>query len=425
MPRERLSMRKIHEILRLSWGAQVSLRAVSKTLGIGKSTVSDCLKRAPAAGLSWPLPADLDEGRLERLLYAPEARAPRCREAIEWARIQRELRGKGVTLFRLWQESRERAPDGDADSRFCELYAQWRGQVDVVMRRTPCAPARSFFRASSRPDNLRSAVSQACRDEPDLNPTDQDFARHDGVAVIPARVRKPRDKAQAEGSVLLVERWILARLRHQTFFSLTALNAAIDELLTGLNERPFKKLEGSRRSHFETLDRPALRPLPLVPYEYAEWRQARVAPNLHIEVEGHSYSVPHALVKRQLDVRLTATTVEVLHQGQRVASHVRRPRRGGYTTVAAHMPEAHQRDLDWTPERLLRWAEPHGPSTRELIACLLAKRPHPQQGFNAAFGVMRLGKDDGEARLEAACARALAIGTISDKSFGLDPRQGP
>ncbi|WP_295405709.1 IS21 family transposase [uncultured Thiocystis sp.] len=491
MPRERLSMRKIHEILRLSWGAQVSLRAVSKTLGIGKSTVSDCLKRAQAAGLSWPLPADLDEGRLERLLDAQEACAPRRREALDWVRIQRELRGKGVTLFLLWQEYRECTPDGDAYSRFCDLYGQWRGQVDVVMRQSHRAgeklfvddagqtvdivDARSgevqaaqifvavlgassdtyaeatrtqgladwigshvralaFFNGAPEiivPDNLRSAVSKACRDEPDLNPTDQDFARHDEVAVIPARVRKPRDKAKAEGGVLLVERWILARLRHQTFFSLAALNAAIDALLTGLNERPFKKLGGSRRSHFETIDRPALRPLPPVPYEYAEWRKARVAPNIHLEIEGHYYSVPHTLVKRPLDVRLTATTVEVLHQGQRVASHVRSTRRGGYTTVAAHMPEAHQRYLDWTPERLLHWAEQHGPSTRALIACLLAKRTHPQQGFNAAFGVMRLGKDDGEVRLEAACARALAIGTVSDKSLasilakGLDQRPLP
>lgn len=493
MPRERLSMRKIHEILRLSWGVQRSLRAVSQTLGIGKSTVSDCLKRAQAAGLSWPLAADLDEGRLERLLYTQEARAPRRHrsEAIDWAQIQRELRGKGVTLFLLWQEYREQHPDGYAYSRFCELYAQWRGQVDVVMRQSHRAGEKLFvdyagqtvdivdptsgeaqaaqifvavlgassytYAEATRsqnladwigahvralaffngvpeiivPDNLRSAVSKASRYEPDLNPTYQDFARHYGVAVIPARVRKPRDKAKAEGGVLLVERWVLARLRHQTFFSLAALNTAIAELLTGLNERPFKKLEGSRRRHFEATDRPALRPLPPVPYEYAEWRKARVAPNIHIEVEGHYYSVPHTLVKRQLDVRLTASTVEVLHQGQRVASHARSPRRGGYTTVAAHMPPSHQRYLDWTPERLLRWAEQHGPSTRILLERLLAERAHPQQGFNAAFGVLRLGKDYGEARLEAAGARALAIGTISYKSLasilakGLDQRPLP
>jgi transposase len=489
-------MRTIHEILRLCWGAQLSLRAVSQTLGIGKSTVSDCLRRARAAGLSWPLPAELDESDLTRLLYAQGAgkshnNSRRRREALDWARVHRELRGKGVTLFLLWQEYREQHPSGYAYSRFCELYAQWRGQVDVVMRQSHRAGEKLFvdyagqtvdivdarsgevqaaqifvavlgassytYAEATRsqgvrdwigshvralaffngvpeiivPDNLRSAVSKACRYEPDLNPSYQDFARHYDVAVIPARVRKPRDKAKAEGGVLLVERWILARLRHQTFFSLGALNTAIAELLAGLNARPFKKLEGSRRSHFEAIDRPALRPLPGTPYEYAEWLKVRVAPNIHIEVDGHCYSVPHTLVKRQLDVRLTATTVEVLHQGQRVASHVRSPRRGGYTTVAAHMPEAHQRYLDWTPERLLRWAEQHGPCTRRLIARLLAERPHPQQGFNAAFGVLRLGKDYGEARLEAACARALTIGTVSYKSLasilakGLDQRPLP
>lgn len=492
MPRERLSMRKIHEVLRLSWGAEQSLRAVSTALGIGKTTVSDCLKRAQAAGLSWPLPPELDEGRLHRLLYPQEARAQRRQgEGIDWAQIHRELRGKGVTLFLLWQEYRERDPQGYSYSRFCELYTQWRGRLDVVMRqshrageklfvdyagqtvdlvdarsgevqaaqifvavlgasnytyaeatRTQSLPdwigaqvrALAFFEGVPEiivPDNLRSAVHKACRYEPDLNPTYQDFARHYGVAVIPARVRKPRDKAKAEGGVLLVERWILARLRHETFFSLAALNAAIAALLPALNTRAFKKLEGSRRSHFEAIDRAALRPLPSQPYEYAEWRKARVAPNIHIEVEGHYYSVPHTLVKRQVDVRLTATTVEVLHQGQRLTCHARSARRGGYTTVPAHMPEAHRRYLEWTPERLLRWAEQHGPATRTLVARLLTDRPHPQQGFNAAFGVMRLGKDYGAARLEAACARALAIGTISYKSLasilakGLDARPLP
>ena len=249
--------------------------------------------------------------------------------------------------------------------------------------------------------------------------------------MIPARVRKPRDKAKAEGGVLLVERWILARLRHRECFSLAELNGAIAELLVGLNARPFKKLDGSRLSHFDGLDRPALRPLPPRPYEYAEWCQVRVPPNLHIAVDGHYYSVPHTLIKRRLDVRLSAGTVEVLHQGQRVASHARSHQRGGYTTVADHLPEAHRQYLDWTPERIVAWAGTIGPHTLAFIEHLLHARPHPQQAFNACFGVLRLGQAHGEARLEAACARALASGADSYRSIasildkGLDRRPLP
>jgi transposase len=229
----------------------------------------------------------------------------------------------------------------------------------------------------------------------------------------------------------LVERWILARLRHQQFFSLAALNAAIAAGLDVLNTRPFKKLEGSRRSHFEAIDRPALHPLPARAYEFAEWRKARVAPNIHIEVDSHYYSVPHTLVKRQLDVRLSGATVEVFHHGQRVAAHPRSQHRGGYTTLAEHLPEAHRRYLDWTPERLLRWGQKIGPATGAVIERLLAARTHPQQAFNACFGVLRLSNGFGEPRLEAACARALTLGTVSYKRIaailekGLDRRPLP
>jgi transposase len=336
-------MQKVEEVLRLRWGAKLSLRAVAQALGIGKTTVLECLRRAEAAGLSWPLPSELDGAGLVRLLYPQEAsRAAGQWGQPDWAQVHRQLRAPGVTLFLLWQEYREREPAGYAYSRFCELYAQWRGRVDVVMRQSHRAGEKLFvdyagqtvdivdptrgevaaaqifvavlgasnytFAEATRtqgladwigshgralaffngvpsiivPDNLRTAVSKSSRYEPDLNLTSQEFARHYGVAVIPARVRKPRDKAKAEGGVLLVERWILARLRHQTFFSLTTRNRAIAELLATLNARPFKKLEGSRRSHFEAIDRPALRPLPSAPYEYAEWRKARVAPNIHL-----------------------------------------------------------------------------------------------------------------------------------------------
>ena len=485
-------MRKVEEVLRLKWDAGLSPRQIAKVVGIGRTTVSEYLVRAEAAGIVWPLPAGVDAAQLERRLFKQGGgqRKPE-RAQPDFSSVHRELRRKGVTLFLLWQEYRERHPDGYAYSRFCDHYTRWRGHLDVVMRQSHRAGEKLFVdyagqtaevvdRTSGEvrqaqifvavlgasnytyaeatwtqglsdwigshvralaflqgvpevivPDNLKSAVSKAHRYEPDLNPTYQDFATHYGVAVIPARVRKPRDKAKAEGGVLLVERWILARLRHQTFFSLAALNAAISEWLKVLNTRAFKKLEGSRLSHFEAIDRPALRPLPERPYEFAEWRKARVAPNIHIEVDGHYYSVPHTLVKRQLDVRLSARTVEVLHLGRRVAAHPRSLRHGGYTTVKEHMPEAHRRYLDWTPERLLRWGRKIGPATGTVIEHILAARTHPQQAFNACFGVLRLSHGFGEQRLEAACARALAIGTVSYKSIasilekGLDRRPLP
>ena len=471
-------MRKVEEVLRLRWGAGLSVRQISQAVGIGRTTVSDYIARAQAAALGWPLPEGMDGVELERRLFkTPAGPSRQGRAQPDFAAVHRELRGKGVTLFLLWQEYRERHPDGYGYSQFCDRYARWKGQVDVVMRQSHRAGeklfvdyagqtvavvdrtsgeirqaqvfvavlgassytyaeatwsqgladwigshvrALAFFGGAPQvivPDNLKSAVSKAHRYEPDLNPSYQDFANHYGVAVIPARVRKPRDKAKAEGGVLLVERWILARLRHQQFFALGEVNAAIAGCLGGLNGRGFKKLDGSRRSHFDAIDRPALRPLPERPYEFAEWRKARVAPNIHVEVDGHYYSVPHTLVKRQLDVRLTATTVELLHQHQRVASHVRSPQRGGYTTVPEHMPEAHRRYLEWTPERLLRWGGKIGPATGAVIERILLERPHPQQAFNACFGVLRLATPFGEPRLEAACARALAIGTVSYKSI--------
>jgi transposase len=485
-------MRKIEEVLRLKWQEQRSAREIARSVGIGRTTVAQYLARAAAEGLSWPLPDGLDAAALERRLFGDaEQKLPGQRVAPDWQAVHRELRGKGVTLALLWQEYRERHPDGWQYSQFCAHYRDWRGRLDIVMRQTHRVGEKLFVDYAGHtaavidrttgevrqaqvfvavlgasnytyaeatwsqrlpdwigaqvralaffggvpevivPDNLRSAVNKAHRYEPDLNPTYQDFATHYGCAVIPARVRKPRDKAKAEGGVLLVERWILARLRHRECFSLAELNGAIAALLADLNARPFKTLDGSRLSHFEGLDRPALRPLPPHPYEYAEWCQVRVPPNLHIAVDGHYYSVPHTLIKRQLDVRLSVGTVEVLHQGQRVASHARSHQRGGYTTVADHLPEAHRQYLDWTPERILAWAGTIGAHTLAFIERLLQARPHPQQAFNACFGVLRLGQAYGEARLEAACARALASGADSYRSIasildkGLDRRPLP
>jgi transposase len=243
------------------------------------------------------------------------------------------------------------------------------------------------------------------------------LANHYGVAVVPARARKPRDKAKAETGGQIVERWILAALRHRSFFSLSALNTAIAALLERLNQRPFKKLPGSRRTAFETIDRPALRPLPLTPYVYATWKRVRVNIDYHVEVDGHYYSVPYTLVKQALDVRLTEHTVECFHQRRRIASHVRSPLKGRHTTVAEHMPKAHREFAEWTPERLVRWAEKTGPATAGVIGHIMANRPHPQQGFRSCLGILRLGERYGNDRLEAACARALRLNACRYKSI--------
>ena len=264
---------------------------------------------------------------------------------------------------------------------------------------------------------MKSAVTRPCRYEPEANATYEELAQHYGTAILPARVRRPRDKAKVENAVLLVERWILARLRHQSFFSLSELNAAIRELLEVLNRRSFKKLPGCRRQLFEQLDRPAMKRLPAARYTYAEWKCARVHIDYHVEVEGHYYSVPYPLVKQELEVRLCAHTVECFYQGKRVASHRRSYHKGRHTTLPEHMPKAHQHYAGWRPQRLVGWAEKTGPATAELVATILASRPHPQQGYRSCLGIMRLGKHYGEQRLEAASRRALAIGATSFKSL--------
>ncbi|MCB1629843.1 MAG: IS21 family transposase, partial [Xanthomonadales bacterium] len=456
-----------------------------------RSSIGDCLRRAALAGVSWPLPPDCDEAELERRLYPPAAHSSQARPAIDFAEVQRQLRQRGVTLALLWQEYKERFPDGFQYSRYCELYRAWLARVDVVMRqehrvgeklfvdyagqtipivdRRTCeicqaqifvavlgassytyaeatlsqalpdwlgahVRAFEFFGGCPQlvvPDNLKSGVLRAHRYEPELNPAYQELADHYGVAVLPTRVRKPRDKAKVEAGVLLVERWILARLRHQTFFSIEQLNREIAGLLIGLNDRPFRKLSGSRTSQFQALDRPALRPLPAQRYEYAEWRRARVNIDYHIEFDGHFYSAPYTLARQNVDLRATESTVEILHRGQRVASHRRSARHAGHTTIAEHMPSHHRHQAEWTPERLGRWATQIGAATAKAVAQIIASRAHPEQGFRAAMGVLRLARDYSPTRLEAACVRALHSGACRYRSIesilktGLDQRPLP
>ena len=287
--------------------------------------------------------------------------------------------------------------------------------------------AFTFFGAVPQlviPDNLKSGVTRACRYDPVVNTTYAEMLAHYQTAALPARPYKPRDKAKVEAGVQVVTRWIIARLRHVTFFTLSDLNRAIRLLLDDLNTRPFKKLPGTRRSQFDALDRPVMRPLPGVPYEFAEWKRARVGIDYHLEVDHHFYSVPHQLVRREVEVRLTASTVEVFHASQRVASHVRSSRHGSHTTEAAHMPKSHRAHLEWTPGRFLNWALGVGPHTRDLVRHLLQNRPHPEMGYRSCLGLLALAKRYGNPRLDAACARALLLGTPSRRSVVSILKQG-
>jgi transposase len=403
MPAQRLSMRQVRAVLRLKWACGLSDRKIAHSLRVSRPTVAEYVRRAQAAGLAWPLPDALDETTLEQRLFATAAKTPVARRPTpDWVTVHRELKRKGVTLVLLWQEYKALTPDGLQDSQFCEAYRQWAGKLDLVMRQSHRAGETLFVDYAGQtmtgvnaltgeareaaiciavlgasnytfaeatwsqslpdwigshvrafaalggvpqvvvPDNLKAAVSRPHRYEPTLTRTYADLAQHYGVAIVPARAARPRDKAKVEVGVQVVERWILARLRHHTFFSLLELNTAIADLLVTLNQRPFKKLPGSRQSVFEALDRPALRPLPAQPYEYAEWKLVRVNIDYHVDVEGHYYSVPYALVKQQLEVRLSAQVVEIFHTGTRVASHQRSPLKGRHSTVTAHMPKAHQ-----------------------------------------------------------------------------------
>ncbi|MEI6560442.1 MAG: IS21 family transposase, partial [Rhodospirillaceae bacterium] len=481
-------MRKIKEVLRLHAGGH-SGRKIAPIVGVGATTVREYLARAKLAALSWPLPAELDDETLERRLFPPAvAPSAKPRHEPDWAAVHQEMRRRGVTLQLLWQEYRALHPDGFGYSWFCDSYRDWSGRLSPTMRQSHPAGERlfvdyagqtaevidgttgevltaqvfigvmgassytfataswtqglqdwvmahvaafTFFGGVPRQvvcDNLKSGIIRPSRYEPVVTATYREMAAHFDVAVIPTRVAKPRDKAKVEVGVQVVERWILARLRNRRFFSLAELNAAIADLLADLNGRVTRHLGASRRELFDRLDRPALRPLPVRPYEYAEWHQRRVGMDYHVEVERHFYSVPYRLLKETVDVRVTAAGVEVFHKGKRVAAHARDRAQHRHTTVADHMPSNHRRFHDWTHERVLREAAAVGPNAAAMVELIMRERKHPEQGFRTCVGILRLGKQYGTERLEAACERGLAIGARSYASIqsilntGLDRR---
>lgn len=470
MARKGLSMRNVRQVLRLAWEARRSQEEVARACGLSKGAVNKYLRRAQAAGLSWPLAPELDDSALEELLRAkPRTTDPKF-VTPDFPNLSVELRRKGVTKWLLWEEYRQaRGTLSYSYAQFCHLLRTWQKRQALSLRQEHKAGEKAFSDFSGQtvavidpstgevrdaeifvevlgassytyacavwtqglqdwlgcqrraleyfggvpkllvPDNLKAAVSRAERYEPGLNPAFEEFARHYGCSILPARPYKPKDKAKVENAVQVVQRWILARLRHRQFFSLAELNQAISELLTDLNNRPFRKLPGCRASLFAQLDKPALQALPVKPFDYGKWFKVRVHIDYHVEIEGHYYSVPYSLAGEQLDARMSQGTVELFKNEKRVASHPRSFRKGGKSTEAGHMPMSHRKHLEWTPGRLLNWGLSVGPKTCEVVRHILESRPHPEHGYRSCLGLLHMARTCGQDRLEAACGRAVAL----------------
>jgi transposase len=473
MPAERIGMRDAREIIRLK-ASSVSTHEIARRLGMARSTVRETLRRAQTAGLFWPLPEAMNDGALEAALYASRRskRGHRRIEEPDWASVHRELKRKHVTLLILWDEYIAANPGGYSYSRFCELYRAFETTLSVTMRQTHAAGERLFvdyagdgvpvvidrltgeirmaqifvavLGASSFtfakatwtqalpdwidahvrafeaiggvpelvvPDNAKTAIVRASFYDPQVNRTYAEMAAHYGTAILPARPRKPRDKAKVEQAVLIVERWLLGRLRHRVFHSLADVDAALGELMTQLNEsQPLRRLGVTRRQLLEEVDRPALKALPDSVYEYSEWRLPRVGVDYHVDIDAHYYSVPYRFARAEVEARVTARGVEIFHKGERIAVHIRASGNRKHTTVPEHMPSSHRRYAGWTIERIREDARKIGPATAALCEQILESRPHPEQGYRACLGILRLARSVGVTRLEAAAERGIEIG---------------
>jgi len=441
-------MRQVFEAFRLAFDQGRSQHDIARALGLSQSTVNDYLRRFRGTGLPWPVPPEIDEAAVEVRLFVTDAPA---------------ARGRAV-------------PDGYQYTQFCRHYRTWADTLEPALRQVHLAGEKTFVdyagltmpvhdRATATvreaqlfvgalgashlifaaptwtqslpdwigahvhmveyfggvtalivPDNLKAAVTQPCDDEPTVHATYQDFATHYGTAILPARAYHPRDKAKVETAVQIVEREIVAPLRHDVFHTLADLAHAIAYALERVNTRPFQKLAGSRRSVFEATERATLRPLPPTRYALCEWRTAKVNIDYHLSVDGHLYSVPYRLVGASVTVRLTASMVEVLHRDARVAVHPRSALKGRYTTEPTHRPKAHQRHLEWSPSRLIAWGTSIGPATGQMVDALLARYAHPEQRYRTCLGLFALKRRYDAVRLEAACRRACDAGTISYRS---------
>ena len=477
MPAKReLSMRQLRHLLRLRHDG-VSAREIGRRLGVARSTIQDNLKRAAAAGLAWPLADDVTDEALETRLYgrAGVTQGQRRRAEPDWAALARELKRPGVTMTILWEEYREVHSEGYGYSRFCDLLRGFERRLTPVMRQHHVAGEKAFVDYSGKrigiadpttgeireaeifvgvlgasnltyaeatwtqalpdwtgahvrmfrffggapkllvPDNLKSGVNKASFYDPEINRTYGAMATHYSVGILPTRPGRPRDKAKVEAGVRFAQTYILGRLRRLTFFSLAQCNEAIALVMQRMNERPMRNLGVSRRELFEKIERAALIGLPAEDWEFAEWRRARVNLDYHIEIHDFLYSVPHALIRAEVEVRITARTVEIFHRGQRVGVHQRRYLGRRHGTDPDHMPSSHRRYAEWTPDQFRRWAGKIGPNTEGLISAVLASRPHPEQGFRTCLGILRSYRGLDAGRVEAVSARAVKLGVLNCK----------
>ena len=462
-------MRQIRETLRLHMQAGLSYNEIGRVLKISKSVAGKYVSLARVAGVDWDLVQTLSDEDLEARLYRPALPRSSHQRAPDFGMVHQELKRPGVTLMLLWEEYATGNPLAYKYTSFCVKYGEFARRQQRSMRQIHIAGEKLFVDyaggtvpivdpltgeitqaqifvatlgasnytyacATPRqttadwidaqvqaleffggvvglivPDQTRALIKTPGRYDPEPNRTYDEFAKHYDCAVLPARPRHPRDKPKVEGAVLLVQRWILARLRNRRFFSLGELNVAIKELLADLNQRPFKRLPGCRRSAFELLDAPALRPLPASRYVISRWKTAKVNIDYHVEFEGHYYSVPHRLVGARIDVRVIGNLLECFASNQCVASHAVSTKRGGFSTAADHMPASHRAHLEWTPAKLIAWGQRIGVSTAAVVTWQLEHRPHPEQGYRACLGLLALVRRYNAERLEAACTRAMAL----------------
>jgi transposase len=484
MPTNRVTMRRIRETLRLHLQAGLSYGEVARALKIAKSSAGKYVSLARAAGVDWDVAQTLTDDELEARLFRPAVPRSSHQLAPDFALVHQELKRAGVTLQLLWEEYARGNALAYKYTSFCIKYRAFAQSLKRSMRQVhiageklfvdysgdtvplidaatgeitaaqifvatlgasnytyACATARQttadwigaqvraleFFGGSPRlivPDQTRALIKYPDSYDPEPNRTYEEFAEHYGCALLAARPGHPRDKPKVEGSVLLVQRWILARLRNRRFFGLAELNRAIAELLIDLNQRAFKKLPGCRASAFKELDAPALKALPAARFEISRWKSARVNIDYHVEFDAHYYSVPHRLVGTTVELRVTQSLVEVFQANQRVACHALSHKRGAHTTTPEHMPASHRAHLEWTPQKLIDWGRRVGVSTAAVVTWQLEHRPHPEQGYRACLGLKRLAREYTPARLEAACTRALAIRSSSLRSVASILKKG-
>lgn len=477
MATKRLTMRKAREILRMKWHLRWPHRRVAKALRISVGAVGETVGRAKRGGLTWAEAEALTEEALEQRLYGLELEADeRARRPLpNYGEVHAERMRPHVTLALLHEEYVAAHPDGYGYTQFCAYYRRWLAKQQFTMKQEHRAGDKLFVDYSGKkphyvdvatgervecelfvatlgasnhtyaeathtqrvhdflasherafafyggvpaalvPDQLKSAVTTPSRYEPGVQRAYDDLAEHYGTAVVPARPRKPRDKAKVEVAVQIAQRWILARLRKQKFFSLDELNARIAELVEQLADRHMRKYGMSRRELFARTDQPELRALPTQAYERADWAKTTVGSDYHVDFDRHAYSVPHRYIGEAVEIRATATTVEVLCRRQVIATHVRSSEVRGKSTKPEHMPVSHRQHAEWTPARIRAWASEIGPETRVLVDLILAERPHPEQGYRSCLGLLRLQKRYSDERLERACRRARMAGARSYK----------